>query len=126
MTNTETIRFDNCKNIHNCILKKQIIRLYIENCDYIDLRDIENLDLNALRIKNTLVKNLGKISNIESLEYLYLNDIYIKEKIDYGMLKRLKRLNLNGSYVDNKEKYLEQFHNCNFDFDFEDEDIRIL
>lgn len=123
--NVESIKFDNCKNIHNCILGKQIKRLYVEDCDYIDLKDIENLNLNTFKIKNTLAKSLGKISNMENLEYIYLNEIYIKENIDYSIFKKLKVLNLNGSYVDDKEKYLEQFENCNFSFSFMDENLLI-
>lgn len=123
--NAKSVRFDNCKNIHKCVFEKGIEKLYIENCDYIDVKNIEILNLIALRIENTKTKNLGKISNIKSLVYLYLNYIYLKEKINYDMLINLKKLDLSGSYVDNKEEYLEQFKEKQFELIFLEENLKI-
>ena len=63
MPKVESLRLNNCKNAYKCTFNESTTKLYLENCDRINVKSIENLNLQALRIENTLTENLGEISN---------------------------------------------------------------
>ena len=125
MPKTENLELNNCKNVYKCMFNENTTKLYVEDCDRINIENIENLNLQTLKIENTLTENLNKISNFVNLEHLFLNEIYLKEKIDYNKLEKLKNVNFNGSYTDNKEEYLEQFNGKNIKVVFLEKNLKI-
>lgn len=124
LSKIETLELDNCI-IRKSLFSSNIKNLYIQNCSNIDICDFENLNLKSLRIENTKTTNLNKIDEFIELENLYLNEIDLNVYINYDKLINLKRLNLNGSTVVDKDKFLKQFENRNIEISFTKENNRI-
>lgn len=120
----ETLELDNCI-LNKRIFSNNIKYLYIQNCDNIDINDLICLNLKTLLIECTKIYNLIKIEEITSLENLYLNEIELNQDINYTKLINLKKINLDGSKIFDKENYLKQFKNQNIEISFEKENNRI-
>lgn len=124
LSKIETLELDNCI-MRKSLFSSNIKNLYIQNCSNIDICDFENLNLKSLRIENTKTTNLNKIDEFIELENLYLNEIDLNVYINYDKLINLKRLNLNGSTVVDKDEFLKQFENRNIEISFTKENNRI-
>lgn len=121
ISNVTYVRMHNCKNIKWNTINSGIIDLDISDGEKINVEDIINYDLKSLMLKNVPVVNLDKIENFHNLENLLLQEIDLNHPINYSNLKMLKKVNFNGSTIENKEKYLEELKNRNIEVSFIDE-----
>lgn len=121
----EILKLEDCKKTNQMYRSNSIKKLYISNCEELDIERIKHLDLSVLSIEKNKIINLSEIEKFSNLEYLYLQEININENIDYSKFIKLKKLNLNGSKVENKEEYIKMLKNYNFEISFEERNLKL-
>lgn len=118
------IWFINCIFI-NQIQLQNITSLEIEHCKNVDIKNINHLDLINLRLENQSVKNLKEIENFKNIENLYLQEIDLNEKIDFDKLPKIKKVNFNGSKVENREQLIDFFKDKDIEISFTEKNLKI-
>lgn len=118
INNVTYLRLDNCKNIRWNTINIGVSNLDVSEGDKINVEDISGYNLKSLRLRNVSVTNLGKVEVFSNLENLFLQEIDLNQPINYSNLRMLKKVNFNGSKVENKEKYLEKLKARNIEISF--------
>lgn len=132
----ENIEFSMCIFKTKKKLSRNIKSLIIYNCQDFELNivneninleelqlvhsgmmDVANLsifkNIKYLKLSDCSVISIPKISGLESLEELYLNNIELPYDIDITRMLNLKFISLNGSNVADKEDYIKKLYNQN-------------
>ena len=81
-----------CKNVKENILCNNLSSLYIDSCIEVDIKNFMYMKLVSLAIRNTIIRNLDYIENIQSIRNLYLNEIDLNQNIDFNKLSNLENL----------------------------------
>jgi len=70
---------------------------------------------------------LPKISNLVTLEYLYLNNIKLEKDFDIRLMHKLKFISFSGSKNPDKENYTNKIKklNPNIEIEWRDDDLPI-
>ena len=118
INNVTYLRLDNCKNIRWNTINIGVSNLDVSDGDKINVEDISGYNLKSLRLRNVSVTNLDKVEVFSNLENLFLQEIDLNQPINYSNLRMLKKVNFNGSKVENKEKYLEKLKARNIEISF--------
>ena len=118
INNVTYLRLDNCKNIRWNTINIGVSNLDVSDGDKINVEDISGQNLKSLRLRNVSVTNLDKVEVFSNLENLFLQEIDLNQPINYSNLRMLKKVNFNGSKVENKEKYLEKLKARNIEISF--------
>lgn len=118
INNVTYLRLDNCKNIRWNTINIGVSNLDVSDGDKINVEDISGYNLKSLRLRNVSVTNLDKVEIFSNLENLFLQEIDLNQPINYSNLRMLKKVNFNGSKVENKEKYLEKLKARNIEISF--------
>ena len=146
----ETIEFSMCIFKNKSILSNKLKSIVIYNCQEFDINminsnisleklqiihsgiiDITDLkqfkNLKFLKIAHCNVINISSIDMLECLEQLYLNHIEITCDMDIKKMHNLKLISLNGSKVQDQEKYVKKLYeqNKNISIEFEENDLPI-
>ena len=109
----ESLRIENCKNISPLLFNDKLKILFISNCSIIDISGIKCEKLISFGLDNVEVINLHEIESFHKLEYLYLMNVNINERLDYNKITYLKKINFSGSSISKeiiellKEKNIE-------------------
>lgn len=125
LKNIEVLKIEDCRIEKAYIFNQSIKRLYLINSGKIDINNIVDIDLITLKIVNESVENLNKIDKFTNLEYLYLQEIELNDKINYNQLTKLRVLNFDGSKVYDKRLFLKQFENRKINISFLDKNLKI-
>lgn len=125
LKNINSLKLENCNKINVQLLENSIKHLYIIECKEIDIEKIKHLDLITLGLEKEDVKNLKMIEQFENLENLYLQEIDLNDNINYLKLNKLKRVNFNGSKVEDKNEFIEKFKDRNIEISFMDKNLKI-
>jgi Leucine-rich repeat (LRR) protein len=135
LDNLETIEISMCKFETTKILKSNINTMYIYTSDGINLDnfDLEKLEyirlensglvdiykltkflnLTRLELVNCPIISIPRISMLKKIEELYLQEIDLKFDLEIAGLKNLKFISLNGSKVDDKVSYINKIKEQN-------------
>ena len=135
LENLETIEISMCKFETTKILKSNINTMYIYTSDGINLDnfDLEKLEyirlensglvdiykltkflnLTRLELVNCPIISIPRISMLKKIEELYLQEIDLKFDLEIAGLKNLKFISLNGSKVDDKVSYINKIKEQN-------------
>ncbi|MBO5349620.1 MAG: hypothetical protein J6A89_07385 [Clostridia bacterium] len=97
---------------------KNVEILQLRDCKNIDINHILNFKLQTLKILNTKIINFRSIQNIDTLENLYLNEVDLNNELNYEKLTKLKKINFDGSFINNKKEFLSQFETKNINISF--------
>lgn len=122
--NIDNIQIENCENIDNISFNKKINYIYINNCKEFDIYTIMNLDLKKFEITYTIPKNLQALEKIQTLENLSLKEIDLT-KSNLSIPNSLKKINLNGSKVLNKDIFIKFLRDKNIQVEFEEKNLPI-
>ena len=119
-----------CNNFNRNILKDtiNIESLEITKSGLVDFNELQIYKkLSILIVRDCSLISLPKISELENLEYLYINNIEIQCTFDISGMKKLKFISFNGSKLPNKELYIRQLQeqNPNVEVECRKEDLPI-
>ena len=119
-----------CNNFNRNILKDtiNIESLEITKSGLVDFNELQIYKkLSILIVRDCSLISLPKISELENLEYLYINNIEIQCTFDISGMKKLKFISFNGSKLPNKELYIKQLQeqNPNVEVECRKEDLPI-
>jgi len=119
-----------CSNFEYDILRSStnIESLELTNSGLVDLNELQHCKkIKALRIRDCSLISLPKISNLVTLEYLYLNNINLELDFDIGLMHELKFISFSGSKNPNKEDYINKIKklNSNIEIEWRDDDLPI-
>lgn len=125
-SNIEYLRLVRCNNIEHNILNENIEILELENIESLDIDElIKYSNLKELKIDSCKnIANLNKISELISLESLSINEIEI-DGINIDKMINLKKLNLDGSKMKNKEIFIEYVKQKNIEISFANKNLPI-
>lgn len=124
LKNVTYLRLHNCKNMKLNTINEELKYLDISAGERVDIEDVKCFGLTTLKLNNVEVINLSKIEKFEYLENLYLQKIELNQIINYCRLSRLKKVDFNGSKVDDREKYVEVFKDRDIQVSFENTDYK--
>lgn len=125
LKNINSLKLENCNKINMQLFENTIEHLYIIECKEIDINKIKHLNLITLGLEKEDVKNLKMVEQFENLENLYLQEIDLNDNINYLKLNKLKRVNFNGSKVEDKNEFIEKFKDRNIEISFMDKNLKI-
>lgn len=114
-----------CKDFSKEILDKStnIERLELTNSGLVDMNDLQIFkDLKLIKIRDCSLISLPKISSLDKLEYIYLNNLDIQYDFDISKMNNLKLISLNGSKFINKESYIQNLKEIKPNLVIEDRD----
>jgi len=114
-----------CKEFSKEILDKStnIERLELTNSGLVDMNDLQIFkDLKLIKIRDCSLISLPKISSLDKLEYIYLNNLDIQYDFDISKMNNLKLISLNGSKFINKESYIQNLKEIKPNLVIEDRD----
>lgn len=123
--------FKTIKNINNNItditvycckdFKKEVLtdcinieNLEMTNSGLVDINEINMFNkLRVLKIRDCSLISLPRISTMNNLEYIYINNVDIQYDFDISQMKKLKLISLNGSKISDKDLYIQRLHEQN-------------
>jgi len=114
-----------CKDFSKEILDKStnIEKLELTNSGLVDMNDLQIFkDLKLIKIRDCSLISLPKISSLDKLEYIYLNNLDIQYDFDISKMNNLKLISLNGSKFINKESYIQNLKEIKPNLVIEDRD----
>ena len=108
----EFLSLDNCKiSLDKIELNKNIQNLFIDNCEFIENIAISGKGLKNIKILGNLdekreidITNFNNLESLENLEIHYYNVSGVENILNFA--PKLKRLNLNGSNIENQEQVI--------------------
>lgn len=122
--NVESFRIENSENIQNISFGEKIKNIYINNCKEFDINTIMQCNLKELELEYTIPNNLQMLQKIKTLENLSLKEIDLTNT-HLSIPISLKKINLNGSKVANKDVVIKYFKDKNIKIEFYDKNLPI-
>lgn len=128
--NIKNITIYCCNKFKQDILKNSINieSLELTNSGLVDLNELQQCKmLKVLMIRDCLLISLPQISNLVTLEYLYLNNINLELDFDISQMYELKFISFNGSKTPNKEDYINRLQELrpNIEIEWRENDLPI-
>lgn len=119
-----------CNDFKMDILKStiDIESLELTKSGLVDCNEIQKYNkLKTLIIRDCSLISLPKISELENLQYLYINNIEIQYDFSISKMKELKFISFNGSKLPNKELYIKklQEQNSNVEIECRENDLPV-
>lgn len=129
--NIKFINVYNCKkfNINILSLISKLEELKLTSSGMVDVESISHFqDLKYLKISACSVGNFSYISLLKNLEKIYLTNIKLPFDINISNMGNLKFISLNGSKVEDKDKYIENLYiqNKELIIEFREDDLPII
>lgn len=108
--NIKNIYIYNAENFNLDILETNLLEIIrIENSGLVDLYKFAKFEsLKRLEIVKCQIISFPRLNLLKSLEELYLQEIDLQFDLEIKSLENLRFISLNGSKVDDKEKYIQK------------------
>lgn len=125
-SNIKYLRMIRCDNVEHNILNEKLEMLELEDIDTLDIDELikySNLkELKIDRCKN--IANLNNLSKLVSLERLSINEAEM-DAINIDKMVKLKKINLDGVKMKNKENFIEYVKQKNIEISFANRNLPI-
>lgn len=125
-SNIKYLRMIRCDNVEHNILNEKLEMLELEDIDTLDIDElIKYSNLKELKIdccKN--IANLNNLSKLVSLERLSINEAEM-DAINIDKMVKLKKINLDGVKMKNKENFIEYVKQKNIEISFANRNLPI-
>ena len=125
-SNIKYFRMIRCNNVEHNILNEKLEILELEDIDTLDIDElIKYSNLKELKIERCRnIANLNNLSNLISLERLSINEMEM-DAINIDKMVNLKKINLDGVKMKNKENFIEYVKQKNIEISFANRNLPI-
>lgn len=125
-SNIKYLRMIRCDNVEHNILNEKLEMLELEDIDTLDIDElIKYSNLKELKIDRCKsIANLNNLSKLVSLERLSINEVEM-DAINIDKMVKLKKINLDGVKMKNKENFIEYVKQKNIEISFANRNLPI-